>query len=265
MPILSERGYIIPAVNTLDSDYVACAIALAKSLKKYHPSVEVCLLTDTHCNDPIFNYVKILPYGDQAKDSKWKLNNDWQVFAASPFRQTIKLEADMIIASQIDHWWTLFENRDVVISQGCRDFYDQLNQIKYYRRIFVENNLPDVYNGITYWRMSQLAKDFFMVVRKIFENWNDFRKLLKLPDENPTTDVVYAMAAIIIGVELVTLPKGSGPTIVHMKRHIINTQSDNWTKELIWEDIDIGLRINTVAQWGTVHYHVKEWVKSSSN
>ena len=38
-----------------------------------------------------------------------------------------------------------------------------------------ENNLPDVYNAITYWRVSQTAKDFFVLVRNIFENWNEYK------------------------------------------------------------------------------------------
>jgi hypothetical protein len=146
-----------------------------------------------------------------------------------------------------------------VISQGARNFYDQPATSRYYRGIFDKNNLPDVYNAITYWRVSQTAKDFFDLVRSIFENWVDYKKLLKLPDTHATTDVVYAMAAIIMGVEKVTLPLGIGPTIVHMKQHIISTQSENWTNELVWENINPGLRINTVAQWGLFHYHIKDW------
>jgi hypothetical protein len=65
------------------------------------------------------------------------------------------------------------------------------------------------------------------------------------------------MAAVIIGEENVTLPPGLGPTIVHMKQHINRLQTENWTQELIWENNPF--RINTVAQWGLVHYHVKDW------
>jgi hypothetical protein len=68
------------------------------------------------------------------------------------------------------------------------------------------------------------------------------------------------MAAVILGPEQVTLPDQLAPTIVHMKRHIIKTQSDSWTKELVWEFTDPGLRINTVAQSGLVHYQVKDWL-----
>lgn len=238
MPILAERGYLIPAIG---DKYVNCAEQLAKSIRKFHPTAEITIVTK-----------EALPFGQQGGFA-----DDWQMFHASPYRQTIKLEADMICASPIDHWWTLFEKRDVVVSQGARDFYDQPAKSRYHRKIFDENNLPDVYNAITYWRISETAQKFFKLVRQIFENWSDYRRLLKFPDDEPTTDVVYAMAAVIIGEEQVTLPKGLGPTIVHMKKYINPIQGHNWTQELIWENNPF--RINTVAQWGLVHYHVKDW------
>jgi hypothetical protein len=107
--------------------------------------------------------------------------------------------------------------------------------------------------------VSKTAQDFFNLVKKIFSNWSSYKTLLKFPEEVPSTDVVYAMAAQIIGPELVTLPPGLGPTIVHMKQHMIATHTDDWTEELVWENTDPGLRINTVAQWGLVHYHNKDW------
>jgi len=240
LPILAERGYIIPAIG---DDYVNCAQRLSESILSFHPDANITVITKEK-----------LPHGDLGG-----FHNDWQMFAASPYRQTIKLEADMLCAGPIDHWWTLFERRDVVISQGARNFYDQPAESRYYRKIFDANNLPDVYNAITYWRVSQTAKEFFSLVRTIFENWVEYRRLLKFSDDEPTTDVVYAMVAIIMGEEQVTLPAGLGPTIVHMKRYINPIQSNNWTKELIWESDPF--RINTVAQWGLVHYHVKDWNK----
>lgn len=239
MPILAERGYVIPAFGDV---YVKCAERLADSIRQFHPEADITIVTEN-----------MLPYGRQEGFA-----DDWQMFAVSPYRQTIKLEADMICASPIDHWWTLFERRDVVISQGARTFYDEKATSRNYRKIFDENNLPDVYNAITYWRVSQTAKDFFVLVRGIFENWSEYKRLLKFPDDEPTTDVVYAVAAVIMGEEQVTLPAGLGPTIVHMKRHINRLHSEDWTKELIWENNP--LRINTVAQWGLVHYHIKDWI-----
>lgn len=264
MAIEAERGYLIPAVNTT-VDYVHCAQELARSLKSWHPDAKVCLLTDRECSDPVFDWVKLLPHGDQAANTTWKLANDWQAFAATPFRQTIKLEADMFVASPVDHWWRLFEQRDVVISQGCKDYYNQPSQARHYRKIFDDNHLPDVYSAITYWRLSTTAQEFFGLVRQIFETWGEFRRLLKYPSDEPTTDVVYAVAAVIMGPERVTLPQGLGPQITHMKRHIIKTQLDDWTQELTWEFTQPGLRINTVAQQGFVHYHQKHWLDERHN
>jgi len=238
LPITHERGYVIPAIGV---EYERCAEQLRDSILHFHPAANVTIIT-----------TDMLPYGDQGGFA-----NDWQCFAASPYRQTIKLEADMICASAIEHWWTLFEHRDIVISQGARTFYDQPAESRLYRKIFDANHLPDVYNAITYWRLSATAKEFFDLVRQIFEQWDNYKKILKFPDEVPTTDVVYAMAAVIMGPERVTLPAGLGPTIAHMKRHINPIQSNDWTKELVWENDPF--RINTVAQWGMVHYHIKEW------
>lgn len=242
MAIQAERGYLIPAFNTDQVDYVACATRLADSIHDRHPRANITVLTK-----------EMLPYGDLGGYA-----NDWQCFYASPYRQTIKLEADMLAAGPIDHWWALFEKRDLVISQGARTIYNSIAHSRFYRKLFDDNNLPDVYNAITYWRLSAQAKEFFDLVRNIFENWSQWRTLLKFPDDEATTDVVYAMAAVIVGVNNVVLPAGYGPSIVHMKKHLQPIQGQDWTRELIWETDPF--RIQTIAQHGLVHYHVKEWL-----
>jgi len=252
LPILAERGYLIPAIDTESIDYLGCAIQLARSIRQWHPDANIAVITVKRCSDPVFDHVVPLPNGDQGGFA-----NDWQCFAASPYRQTIKLEADMVIASPIDHWWTMLQHKDLVISTGARDFYDQPAASRYYRKTFDANHLPDVYNAITYWRVSKTAQEFFRLVRNIFENWAEYKTLLKFPDEEPTTDLVYAMVAQIMGPELVIMPFASYPRIVHMKRHMIATHTSNWTQELVWENNP--LRFNTVAQWGAVHYHQKDW------
>ena len=241
LPVQHERGYLILAVNSESVDYKSCAEQLRSSILSWHPDANVTVIT-----------AKDLPHGDLGG-----YVNDWQCWTVSPYRQTIKLEADMMATGPIDHWWTLFEHRDVVISQGARDFYDQITSCRRYRKVFDDNDLPDVYNAVTYWRVSETARQFWSLVRNIFSNWSQYRALLRFPDDYPTTDVVYAMAAVIMGPEQVTLPAGLGPTIIHMKRHVIPVATDNWTQELIWESDPV--RINTVAQWGLLHYHQKDW------
>lgn len=257
---MNDRGFLIMAVNTADVDYVKCAVKLADSIKFWHPEESVCLLTDKMPATALsqFDLIKLLPQGDQASDS-WKLANDWQVWAASPYRHTIKLEADMLLTSAIDHWWTALQDRDLMISCGARNYLGQRTSNRTYRHLFDRNQLPDVYNAITYWTTSWLARDFFRLVRNIFENWVDYRNLLITPDPMPTTDVVYAMAAVILGPEACVMPDHDHMTVVHMKKNIIPIMGSDWTKELVWEFDHNQLRINTIPQSGFFHYHIKSW------
>lgn len=255
MQIQSERGYLITAINSDTVNYVDCAIHLAESIREWNPAAEICLLTDQEnaIRPDLIKYHKTFVSPDGANPYA----NDWQIFGSSPFRQTIKLEADMIIASSIDHWWNMLQHRDLVVSTGARDFYGQTATSRFYRTVFDANHLPDVYNAVTYWRVSRTAQEFFILVRNIFETWAEYKTLLKFPDEIPSTDLVYAMAAQIIGPETVTMPFATYPKIVHMKRHMIPIQTADWTQELVWESNPV--RFNTIAQWGAVHYHQKEW------
>lgn len=251
MKPIAEQGYLIVAQNSSQVDYVNCAQTLAKTIKYWHPDAKICLLTNEQVvPDALFDYVNRFPY--PLSDNPYA--NDWQVWSATPFRETIKLEADMMITSYIDHWWSMLRHRDVVVSTGCRDWQDRQASARHYRQVFDANDLPDVYNAITYWRRSELAKEFFDTVRNIFENWQEFRKLLKFPEDVPSTDVVYAMAANIVGPELCTMPFADYPRIVHMKRYIAGTQTENWQQEMIWEYKQYTMRVNSVAQWGAFHY-----------
>jgi len=248
---VEEQGYVVLAVNTATVDYVRCAGMLVQSLKTQHPDSRVCLITDQPVEDPVFDYVHLLPV---VSDNAYA--NDAAVFQLTPFRETIKLEADMLIASPIEHWWDLFRHRDLVISTGCRNWRGDVSAVRHYRRVFDQNHLPDVYNAVTYWRLSETAKEFFDLVRDIFANWEHVRTLIKFAPATADTDLVYALAAQIMGEQRVTMPFVTYPQIVHMKPHHAGT-TDQWTNELTWEHDP--LRINTVAQWGAFHYHIKEW------
>ena len=257
MKPIEEQGYLIVATNSPNTNYVSCAETLAKTIKYWHPDAKICLLTNNLVSTGVlFDYVHEFPFPIDVANP---YANDWQVFHATPFRETIKLEADMLITSGIDYWWTMLRNRDVVVSTGCRDWKDRRASARHYRQVFDANNLPDVYNAITYWRLSKTAQEFFETVRNIFENWPHYRAMLKFPEDQPSTDVVYAIAATIVGPETCTMPFASYPNIIHMKRHIIDAKREPWVDEMISEYRNYELRINTIMQHGALHYNVKNW------
>jgi len=258
--IEAEQGFLIVASNNSEVDYIYCAKVLAKSIKLNMPQAKICLLTDKQIDisKTSFDYCRTFPYGDVSK-TDWKLDNDWQVFWASPFRETIKLEADMIVTGDISHWWDMLRHNDVVVSTKIYDYKGNINKSRHYRKVFDLNNLPDTYNAITYWRLSKTAQEFFTKVRHIFENWNDYKTLLVGANEEiATTDLVYAIACSIIGIEKTTLP-GSYPSFVHMKSKVNNITSEDWRKQIVWELSKNDFRLNTVTQTMPLHYHIKEF------
>ena len=122
-------------------DYEVCAAVLKQSILNVMPNANVTIIT-----------TDMLPYGDQAPNTDWKLQNDWQVYEASPYEYTIKLEADMYLPRSIEYWWDALKERDVVVSTHIRNFKQEISDVKVYRRFIVDNNLPDTYNAITYFK-----------------------------------------------------------------------------------------------------------------
>ena len=237
------------AQNTEKTSYTKCAETLKKSILRVMPAANITIIT-----------TDMLPYGDLAKNSDWKLINDWQVYEASPYDYTIKLEADMYIPRNIDHWWDVFKDRDVVVSSTIRNFKQEISDVRVYRRFIDDNNLPDVYNAITYFKKSNTAKQFFSIVKDIFENWEEYKKILKCNQtEIVTTDWVYSIACHIVGVEKTTMPTFTEMSMIHMKSFVNSSVTDNWTDTFVYECLPDQIRVQTVPQQYPFHYHVKNF------
>jgi len=255
-----NRGFLILAQNTSTTDYVKCAEVLAKNIKRIMPNESVSLISDDVDSSKYFDKVIALPYGDLAKDSQWKLINDWQVYEASPYDYTIKLEADLYLPQSIEYWWDVLKQRDVVISTRIRNMKQEISTTKVYRRFLTDNNLPDTYNALTYFKKSDFAEKFFKTIRNIFENWEDYRNILKCKlDEEATTDWVYALACHILGVENTTLKGFDAMGMVHMKQFINDAPTEDWTDKFIYEVLPYTLRVNTYPQMYPFHYQVKDF------
>lgn len=257
-----NKGFVVLAQNTLDVDYVECAEALAGSVKKAMPDANITLITNDISSSAVFDNVVPLPYGDLAPDSDWKLINDWQVYHASPYEYTIKLEADMYIPRSIDYYWDALRHRDLVVSTDIRNFRLDIVKDVYYRQFIITNKLPNCYNALTYFKKSVLAKQFYDIVKDVFDNWESYKKILKCKvTEEVSTDWAYAIACHVLGKDNTTMPEYTKFSMVHMKQMINDTDSGDWTDQLVYEFTDNGFRINTFLQTYPFHYHMKHFSK----
>ena len=238
------KGFVIMAQDTATVSYTNCANALEKSIKRVMPNANVTIIT-----------TDMLPHGNLGGYTK-----DWQVYEASPYDETIKLEADMYIPRNIDYWWDILSKKDVVVSSSIRNYKQELSDIRLYRRFIDDNNLPDAYNAITYFKKSDTANQFFDIVRNVFENWDEYKKMLKCnPEELASTDWVYAIACHIVGVEKTMMPTFTEMSMIHMKQYINGTPTENWTDTFIYECLSNQIRIQTIPQQYPFHYHIKNF------
>jgi len=257
-----SRGIIIHAQNTTDVNYVECAEILAQSIVKYMPNIHLSIITNNIKRSKYFDKVISLPHGDLDVEGKSKLVNDWQVYQASPYVETLKLEADLYITRSFDFWWDVLKHKDIVVSTTIRNFKQEISASRYYRKFLDDNNLPDVYNAITYFKKSNLAEQFFMIVKDVFEYWDRYKSVLKCNmHEECSTDWAYAIACHIIGVENTTLPTFDAMSMVHMKQHINNLQVNDWQEVLVYELSQDFLRLNSYPQLYPFHYHIKKFSK----
>lgn len=264
----AQQGFFTIAQNSIDVDYLRLAYLQALSIKITMPGSLYAVAVDkatlaciTEEHRKIFDYIVTIE-NDEARDDEWKLRNEWQAFFLTPFRETIKLESDIVFTRSISHWWDAFRLKNIVLSQGCRDYYSKLSTDRTYRQLFDDNELPDVYNGLMYYRYTPEAAEFFWYARIIFQNWNAIKDtLIKCHDEHPTTDVVYALAAKIVGVETCTIPGVDFINFTHMKSAINKFSSAIPWHDLVVHEEDVPVvRINNINQYHPLHYQDKEWV-----
>jgi hypothetical protein len=263
-----QQGFVTLAQNSADVDYLELAYVQALNIKATQKinryAVIVDAKTHTQINNKhrkVFDHVIELPT-DLATDHKWKLANEPEVFWLTPFKETIKLESDLLFTRSIDHWWKAFRLKDVVLSLGCKNYLQQASLSRNYRQAFDSNNLPDVYNGLMYFRFSHTAHGFFTMARQLRDHWDTVKNLLKnCREDHPSTDLLYAVTALLQGPETCTAPGLDFVNFTHMKPAHNGLNEETVFTERFLTEFDNGMiRINHVNQLHPLHYYVKNFV-----
>ncbi len=258
-----QQGVLTVAANSSDVDYLELAYLQALNVKATQKTKSFAVIVDTETYSLVKeHHKKVFDYIIEAPTSTvGPYGLEIQAFWLTPFKETLKLESDLLFTRSIDHWWTAFRYRDLVLSTGCKDYQQQPATSRRYRKLFDDNSLPDVYNGLMYFRYSRLTADFFRLASEIYNNWDIVKNtLLNCRDDYPTTDVVYALTAAIIGTELCTLPSMDFINFVHMKPAINGYPETASFQEMYVTEFDQGMiRINNINQYHPLHYYEKDF------
>ena len=256
-----QQGFLTIAANIESVNYLELAYLQALNVKATQTHNSYAVIVDEETNKLIEErHKKVFNYIIPVAHARNPFSLETYAFNFTPFKETVKLESDLLFTRSIDHWWTAFRLKDVCLSTGALNYLSLHSTIRKYRRLFDDNDLPDVYNGLMYFRFSQQATDFFRAARIVFDNWDSVSLLLKQVDQEPTTDVVYAIATLMVGEENVTMPSMDFLNFVHMKSGF-NGWSDarSWLETVMHERDGDVIRINNTNQYQPVHYYDKTY------
>lgn len=267
------KGYLIFAQNNKNNDYVKMAYALALSIKISQSTVcSVSLVTDILDSVPkhyrsLFDHIIEIPWHDASLNSEWKIENRWKLYHITPYDETIVLDADMLFLSDVSSWWNyLSKNHDMCFVTKSMTYRNELTDDSYYRQVFIENNLPNLYSAFLYFKKTDSNLDFWTTVEMITKNWQIFYKKF-LPNKTPvglSMDVVFALAAKIHGIEGEITSNFNHPTITHMKTYAQRWKHVNgkWSEYVgSYLNNEGKLKIGNYQQYGIFHYTEKEFLK----
>lgn len=258
-----EQGFLTLAFNTPDTDYLRLAYLQALNIKATQRIKNTAVIVDqetfkqvTDQHRRVFDH--IIP--TNRIEGQGPFANEWHAWWLSPWRETIKVESDLLFTRDIGHWVTAFRLHDVCLSHGCRNYQQELSSVRKYRHVFDANQLPDVYNGLMYWRYSETSRQFFDLARQVFEHWPTIKQQLKnCEDEYASTDVAYALVSNIMDTPCY-IPSLDFISFVHMKSGIQGWSDDQpWTEYCVHERNGDMIRINNINQLHPVHYYDKTY------
>jgi hypothetical protein len=255
-----SKGFLWFCQNNENTDYVKLSIELAKSIKTFNKNNNVCVVDDKHSKftSKYVDEVKILKEdSSEVHNIKWA--NEYRAFDVSPFTHTIKLEADMLWTANTDWWWYYLWQHDLVFSVNCFDYKKNVVKDTFYRKLFVRNYLPNIYNGLTYFRRSQQAKKFYDLCKNITLDWENVKKniLINCHDQYPSTDVVYALAYRIMDPTCKDLIDYPWFKFIHNKEMIQTPWVKNINQYLMPIKVEDKLIVGSQRLNSVWHYHDK--------
>ena len=263
-----NKGFCILAQNNSDVDYVRHAYALAVSIHKFNKDQKVSLITNDKVSkkyQTVFDKIIKIPWTDQAELSHWKIENRWKVYHASPYEYTIVMDADMLVLHDISFWWKSLIKRDLFFVSDIRNYRNEVVTNRYYRKTFDENNLPDLYSAIYYFKKCDSSLSFFTLLELIMINWELFygKFVSKSYQKWCSFDLSCSVASKILNNEKEITQDNSIITFTHMKPHLQGWHEvpETWTTWLgTYLRNDKTLLLGNYVQNNVLHYVEKEFL-----
>jgi hypothetical protein len=239
-----SRGVVIFATNTAETDYIGIAQQNARLIERFMGlPTTIVSATDTGSNKRFST--------DTGTFVEWKNFGRHEAYAASPYEETIILDADYLIFD--DSLLQLFgSNFDYLLFNKNR--YVNIGQQP---SVMGPHSLPYIWATAVLFRKTPKSKMFFELVAKIKRNYDYYRLLYNVQEGNYRNDYAFAIAHYILnGFNLA--PESFAPFPIHTVTGTI--ESITLAEKLVIKTPNKGF----VLPYQNIHIISKAWLTSSA-
>ena len=259
--IIADNGYVIIAVNQTEYRQAQCC---AYTIKSKMPGASVTLIVPTLKTVAKkyldgFDAVTELPF----KKHTTCRQNDWQLYWASPYNNTIAIDCKSLV--KVDHtslWDYLVDHHDIAFPTQIHDFRQNVVNPKYQLQLNKEYNINIMYSNMFFFKRSDIALAHFKLADVYFQHWKDVFALYVAPQHVPDlfdADIMHSLVATHTGND-VTCYHDNILTYVDMKLSRVGADS-NWTDRLnVWSSAAGKIKIQNYAINSTIYYYDNEFL-----
>lgn len=258
-----SKGFLIYAQNTDQINYIEQAYLLALSIKRTQSVVtSVSLVTNDKLPAnylPVFDNVIPVPWfkkftGPLAAEHRWKL------YHISPYDETIVMDADMLLLTDISQWWDYSATYDLKFCSQIANYkHEKISVDTHHRKAFIANNLPNPYFGLHYFKKSDAAHDFYKVLEFVCNNWQEcYTMFAPLSYQDwLSMDLAVAITIEMMGIHADVIDVNNPMLITHMKPALQGWQQ----RPVSWQHVvqpivtnNCDLLVANIRQQGVFHY-----------
>lgn len=204
------RGALIFAINNESFDYVGMAAWAAARVQRWL-DIPVCLVTDVHTDNPVFDQVIVVEsepadpryFADVAKKLSWHNKSRPAAWDVTPYDHTLVLDADYIVSSDIlTQYWS--SDMDFL----CYNTAYDVAGLNDYRSLntFGKHAMPMSWATVMLFRKTKQTKQIFDVMHMVKQNWTHYREIYGVGRSAYRNDHAMSIACSLVNGHASTWP-----------------------------------------------------------
>ena len=204
-------GALILAFNNEETDYVAMAAWSARNIQR-HLGIPTSVITDCYDHEKLKDFDFVITaephtggtryFEDYNRTVSWHNAGRTDVYNATPYDQTLLLDADYVVASS-DLLRVLNATQDFMCHRQALDLttglpFANLDQ-------FGDYNFPMWWATVMMFRQSNTAQYIFDCMQMVRDNWQHYRDLYGIRQSNYRNDYALSIALGIVSGHTLTV------------------------------------------------------------